>query len=107
MMWRKAVLFNDVDTASQILSEENPWPGVVKALGRQVRDFDQETWDREADAIVQRGNYFKFQDERLWGFLDATQDKVLVEAAPRDRIWGIGFGRARAMAERERWGRNR
>jgi len=31
---------------------------------------------------------------------------VFVEAAPRDRIWGIGFGARNAPANRHRWGLN-
>ncbi|KAL2131566.1 hypothetical protein VTI74DRAFT_4890 [Chaetomium olivicolor] len=36
-----------------------------------------------------------------------TGDRELVEASPMDRIWGIGFGAARAgTVGRERWGLN-
>lgn len=28
------------------------------------------------------------------------------QASPRDRIWGIGFGRERAESQRARWGLN-
>jgi hypothetical protein len=41
MMWRKATLFDDDEP---ILSA--PHPHRAKALGRQVRGFDQETWDQ-------------------------------------------------------------
>ncbi|KAI1198075.1 DUF1768-domain-containing protein [Nemania serpens] len=36
----------------------------------------------------------------------ATGDRELVEASPRDRIWGIGFGAKNAGANRRRWGLN-
>jgi ribA/ribD-fused uncharacterized protein len=42
--------------------------------------------------IVVRGNVAKFsQDERLREYLLGTGDRVLVEASPVDRIWGIGL----------------
>jgi ribA/ribD-fused uncharacterized protein len=42
---------------------------------------------------VTTGNIAKFsQNERLKTFLLNTGNRVLVEASPRDRIWGIGMG---------------
>ena len=39
-----------------------------------------------------RGNYAKFsQNAELKEFLLSTVGKVLVEASPYDRIWGIGM----------------
>ncbi len=39
-----------------------------------------------------RGNLAKFsQYESLKNYLLGTGDRVLVEASPRDRIWGIGL----------------
>ncbi|WP_313885148.1 MULTISPECIES: NADAR family protein [Clostridium] len=38
------------------------------------------------------GNYAKFiQDEDLRQFLIRTKERVLVEASPYDKIWGIGM----------------
>ncbi|MCP4177219.1 MAG: NADAR family protein, partial [bacterium] len=42
--------------------------------------------------IVIDGNVLKFrQNKALSVFLLNTKDKVLVEASPYDRIWGIGI----------------
>ena len=39
-----------------------------------------------------RGNILKFsQNEELYRFLIGTKDKILVEASPYDKIWGIGM----------------
>ena len=39
-----------------------------------------------------RGNLAKFQQHpTLSAFLAGTADRVLVEASPSDRIWGIGL----------------
>lgn len=35
-----------------------------------------------------------------------TGDSELVEAAPKDRIWGIGFGAKYAEDFRQEWGQN-
>ncbi|WP_431217369.1 NADAR family protein [Puia sp. P3] len=50
-------------------------------------------WDKHKFDLVVAGNYHKFsQNEQIREFLLASGDKVLVEASPRDRIWGIGMG---------------
>ncbi|KAI0379686.1 DUF1768-domain-containing protein [Hypomontagnella monticulosa] len=36
----------------------------------------------------------------------ATGDRLLVEASPFDRIWGIGFGAQKADENRDKWGLN-
>jgi ribA/ribD-fused uncharacterized protein len=103
MMWRKATLFGDEQVAGQILSAARP--DQAKALGRRVRGFDQAVWEAHRFAIVVDGSTAKFgQDPDLREFLLATGDQVLVEASPRDRVWGIGLaaGDERA-ADPGRW----
>lgn len=90
MMFQKATLFGDQDTAEQIMAA--PSPGAAKALGRAVRGFVEETWAERRLQIVADGNEAKFgQNPELRGFLAKTGDRVLVEASPTDRIWGIGL----------------
>ena len=53
---------------------------------------------RRVDAVV-RGNLAKFaQNPRLWRYLDATGEAVLVEASPVDSIWGIGLPPGRSAS---------
>jgi ribA/ribD-fused uncharacterized protein len=53
------------------------------------------------------GNYLKYsQDEELKQKLLATGERELVEASPRDRIWGVGFEAKYAGANRREWGLN-
>lgn len=67
-------------------------PKEIKALGRQVKNFDAETWNRVAPDIVVKGNLHKFrQNPELCQFLLDTGEKILVEASPYDTIWGIGM----------------
>ena len=103
MMAGKAALFGDQEARRKIL--EAPDPAAAKKLGRGVRGFDQEMWEANREAIVLAGSVAKFsQDEALGGFLRATGDKVLVEASPRDRIWGIGLGASNpAASDPHRW----
>ncbi|KJA26909.1 hypothetical protein HYPSUDRAFT_63676 [Hypholoma sublateritium FD-334 SS-4] len=110
MMFQKAVLFNDTDIAREILET----PGTtstdmayIKSLGRKVKAFDNVVWEANRERIVLEGNLLKFrQIEALKAKLLATGDKVIVEASPRDRIWGVGFGEKNALNQRDRWGLN-
>ena len=66
----------------------------MKAYGRAVKNFDKETWDAACYELVRKGNMAKFsQNPELWEFLKSTRKRILVEASPRDRIWGIGMGK--------------
>jgi len=106
----KAALFSDTTTLELILEENtksNTNPKDIKALGRRISPFDEKTWVDSREEIVYLGNLYKFgQGEELKKALLGTGDLILVEASPRDRIWGIGFGEGRAMSEKERWGLN-
>ena len=98
MMWRKAKLFGDEEIAAKVPTVGHP--SEAKALGRQVRDFDERVWAAECFEIVVAGNVAKFgQHDDLGAFLRGTGDRVLVEASPRDRIWGIGMGASNPAAE--------
>jgi ribA/ribD-fused uncharacterized protein len=91
MMAGKARLFGDEEMLARILAAETP--AAAKKLGRQVRGFVQEQWAAHCVEIVTRGNVLKFEQDRALGdFLRSTRGRVLVEASPRDRIWGIGMG---------------
>jgi ribA/ribD-fused uncharacterized protein len=91
MMAEKARLFADQTTRERILAAASP--GSVKALGRLVQGFVEDRWVHARFDIVVAGNVAKFgQNEDLRRFLLATRKRVLVEASPKDRIWGIGMG---------------
>ncbi|WP_410872306.1 NADAR family protein [Nocardia sp. A7] len=90
MMWRKALLFGDAVTAAKVL--EVGHPSQAKKLGRQIRDFDENVWVGARFGIVVAGSVAKFgQDDALRKYLVGTGSRVLVEASPVDRIWGIGM----------------
>lgn len=92
MMWHKAVLFGDDAMAERILGASHPRQ--AKTLGGRVAGFDQRTWDEHRFPIVVAGNLAKFgQHADLRTYLLGTGERVLVEASPMDRIWGIGLTR--------------
>ena len=90
MMAEKAKLFGDEEMRSRILAAQHP--AEAKKLGRMVRGFRQEVWRAQRSAIVVGGNTAKFdQDSTLKDYLLRTGDRILVEASPRDSIWGVGL----------------
>ena len=92
MMAEKAKLFGNDIIRSEILDTTDPRK--CKALGRAVTNFDKAVWDKRKENIVRNGNFEKFmQNSALRSFLLSTGDKVLVEASPTDRVWGIGLGK--------------
>ncbi|CCG99172.1 hypothetical protein FAES_1162 [Fibrella aestuarina BUZ 2] len=90
MMAQKAALFNDNDAFQRVIAAKSP--GEAKQIGRQVRGFNDTIWNGRRYDLVMQGNKHKFsQHETLKTFLLNTNDRVLVEASPVDRIWGIGL----------------
>lgn len=103
MMYSKAMLFDDKFTAGKILKTTDVRK--IKQFGREVKPFDENIWESKRVEIVWQGNKAKFdQNEDLRSSLFATQGTTLVEAAPNDRIWGIGVTEDDARAySRETW----
>ena len=90
MMAEKARLFGDEEMWVLIMSTQNP--AEQKRLGRHVDGFDDALWKAHREDIVFRGNMAKFtQNPALLDALLDTGDRLLVEASPYDRIWGIGL----------------
>lgn len=98
MMAEKARLFGDAAILPAILAAGSP--GAAKALGRKVAGFDEQTWARARFDIVMAGNLEKFrQNPPLGDWLRTTGDLILVEASPRDAIWGIGMAATHPQVE--------
>ncbi|MFE4171971.1 NADAR family protein [Streptomyces sp. NPDC056909] len=90
MMAGKARLFGDEQAERAAVGAANP--ALAKKAGRLVRAFDEAVWQRERFGIVVAGSVHKFgQDAGLRAFLLGTGERILVEASPMDRIWGIGL----------------
>ncbi|MEU1487429.1 NADAR family protein [Streptomyces sp. NPDC005752] len=92
MMAGKARLFGDADAEASAVAAGSP--AAAKKAGRLVRGFDEDVWARERFALVVAGSVHKFgQDPALRAYLLGTGERVLVEASPLDRIWGIGLSK--------------
>lgn len=97
MMVGKARLFEDHDTARQILPAEEP--DKQKALGRRVRNVNEGTWDAHKVDIVTEVNMAKYdQNKGLRRKPFQTGTAQLVEASPLDTIGGIGLDATNAAA---------
>lgn len=91
MMFGKAVLFEDFDMAEKILLEVVP--AKQKELGRKIKNFDSEVWDSTKITWVELVTLSKFsKHEDLRAFLTKTcKNYIIAEAAPWDKVWGIGL----------------
>jgi ribA/ribD-fused uncharacterized protein len=110
MMARKARLFEDAEAERRVLAAGSP--AAAKKVGRLVRGFDEAIWERERFGIVVEGSVHKFAAHaELREFLLNTGERsaegwgrVLVEASPMDRVWGIGLAADDPAArDPERW----
>ncbi|RDW59909.1 hypothetical protein BP6252_12996 [Coleophoma cylindrospora] len=106
MMYCKAGRFHDHETQRRVLATTSPKE--QKRLGKLTAGFTDASWDEVKSVVVVAGTIAKFgQNPKLKGKLLATGDRLLVEAASRDRIWGIGYTAKHAMSYRQHWGENR
>jgi len=67
-MYQKAVLFGDKEIAKKIIVAKNP--GEAKALGRQIKKFDNDIWLEHRFQIVVNASFLKFsQNAQLKEFM--------------------------------------
>lgn len=107
MMYKKAMLFDDAAVARQVLWTSDPRK--MKELGRRVKNFDDKVWIENRMKVMVDGCYLKFTQNKTMGDeLLATGDKIMVEASPYDKIWGIGLTEddPRALNQHEWQGSN-
>ena len=90
-MWCKAKYFENNDLADKMLLTTDPMS--VKMMGRMVCNYKDDVWSTVRYQFMFEACLEKFrQNEYLKEILLNTGDKVLVEASPSDKIWGIGLG---------------
>lgn len=104
-MAQKAIFFRDFETLAKIVVA--PRPLDAKKLGRTIVGFDEEKWKTVREEAMMLALTMKA--ERCPEFRQALIDsgeKILVEASPRDSIWGIGFAEKDAVLNKDKWGLN-
>ena len=104
----KAILFRDTVTARRILVEKSPRK--QKALGRQVQGFNKAGWDARCEDLLMPALVAKFeQDRTAYRLMMASVGTELVEASPKDTLWGIGLSECDPrVLDRTQWrGENR
>ena len=89
-MYFKAKYFNDAKMSKKILSAKTAFE--AKKLGRKVKHFHVGDWDKVSPSIMYEVLRLKFnQNEKLKDKLIETGTLWLVEASPKDKLWGIGL----------------
>ena len=102
MMYNKAIVFNDINVANQILKTTDV--AVIKQFGRTVANYDDNYWNGIRQIVVYDGLIQKFsQNSELKRMLADTGNSILAECAVRDRIWGIGL----SMEDADRFDRTK
>jgi predicted NAD-dependent protein-ADP-ribosyltransferase YbiA (DUF1768 family) len=109
LMLAKARLFGDEKAAGAIMRRDDPYDH--KRLGRSVKGYDDARWCAARAELFYVGLRYRFgvgcdrhPGDHACGPVDpgraardraalvATGDATIVEASPRDRIWGVGVG---------------
>ncbi len=93
-MAAKARFFGDEGTHSLIVAHaaNRGHPGNVKELGRLVKGYDDKAWSCVRLGAMTHSCYLKFsQNPDLAAQMKATGGRVLVEASPVDKVWGVGL----------------
>lgn len=98
----KAAFFGDWETYDRILVCSKP--SHCKKLGRLVKNFDEYKWSDVREGIAFSILKAKFESSfSMRSILCNTKGKILAEASPTDRIWGIGLsisdGRSHNVSE--------
>lgn len=104
MMAQKALIFGDYDVHLKIMATNDV--ATIKALGRKVKNYDELVWSKIRQHIMRCGIRAKFQQNPdLLSKLLATENRILAECSPRDKIWGIGLGIKNPNVQRPfQWG---
>jgi ribA/ribD-fused uncharacterized protein len=104
---QKALLFKANDIAKQVMSASSP--GEMKRLTSRIPYFDRKVWEDKVPEICYAALKNKFsQNPKLANILTSTGKKILVEASPYDKLWGIGFAKEEKnlLQKKSSWGKN-
>ncbi len=102
-MYHKAMAMGDTPSAERVLDARSPQE--AKNIGRTVSNWDEAKWCREREGIMFNGLWLKTnQHEDVKRLLLGTTGKLLAEASPYDKVWGIGLSKDDERAgDRDKW----
>ncbi len=90
MMAKKATLMGDQAMTQRIIDCDHPKN--AQALGRKIKNWNENLWIDNRERIMDEALTAKFTSHPdLRKLLIDTNPKILVEASPVDKIWGIGL----------------
>lgn len=91
-MYMKARFFGDTLRMESIRRAKTPYQ--AKMYGKQVQPFDEERWaNARYDIMVEILEAKTQQNPHIKMVLEQTGSSEIIEAAPRDKIWGSGCSR--------------
>ena len=88
-MIEKALQF-DPNKVERIAAVKRPQD--AKSIGREIRNYNDRIWSAKRYHAMVQVLEAKFTDPELRKILLETGDRIIVEASPYDRIWGVGLG---------------
>jgi ribA/ribD-fused uncharacterized protein len=102
-MWFKASCFFDVSAMKKILQAKTPKE--AKAIGRGVKNFDEETWEENREKFMLKALKYKAMSWPDFKNFVIEETRTFVEASPYDKIWGIGMNEEEAarVDNPEKW----
>ena len=89
-MFIKAVVFGDIETAEKILKTKDPKK--AKALGREVKNYDDKVWNEMRYKVMVDANKAKYSQNKPLASLLTSEEfngKGFCEASPLDSVWGV------------------
>lgn len=90
LMYEKAMLFGDDEMADAIIHCNSP--KTAKMLGRKVKGYVDDIWAAQRKDIMTHILVEKArQHDKTLDELESTGKRVIAEASPKDKIWGIGL----------------
>lgn len=90
-MWLKARHFNDYSSACKIYACTTPKE--AKDLGRHVKNFDVNVWDKICEDYMYIACLAKFKTPEMKKFISDRMfdNRHFVEGSKTDKIWGVGI----------------
>lgn len=87
-MAHKARFFGDLESFELMGGS----PPTVKRAGREIRGYNDEAWNAVRLGFMEWVLLCKYRSNPEWAAeLKATGNRILIEASPTDRVWGIGM----------------